>query len=116
MNKREEKIEAMIAEAKKLGLNISDDLITKVVIGLGPSIYKKASELVSCSQPKELETIKNNFLKKKLGLTNSDEELDSAIKEVCEQLGKSNRAKRRVHFYALLAMKFNKESVYDITK
>jgi len=113
MSQRDDKIEAMIAETKKLGLTISDDLITKVVIGLGPSVYKKASELVSCSQAKELDTIKNNFLKKKLGLTNSDEELNSAIKEVCAELGTSNRAKKRVHFYALLAMKFNKESVYD---
>jgi hypothetical protein len=113
MSQRDDKIEAMIAEAKKLGLTISDDLITKVVIGLGPSVYKKASELVSCSQAKELETIKNSFLKKKLGLTNSDEELQTAIKEVCQELGTSNRAKKRVHFYALLAMKFKKESVYD---
>ncbi len=113
MSQRDDKIEAMIAEAKKLGLTISDDLITKVVIGLGPSVYKKASELVSCSQPKELETVREKFLKKKLGLTNSDEELNIAIKEVCEELGTSNRAKKRVHFYALLAMKFNKESVYD---
>jgi len=52
-------------------------------------------------------------LKKKLGLTVDDKELDKAIQEVCEQLGTSNRAKKRVHMYALLAMKFNKTSVYD---
>jgi hypothetical protein len=112
MSKRDEKIEVMIAEAKKLDLNISDDLITKVVIGLGPSVYNKNSELVACGQAAELETVKNSFLKKKLGLENSDEELDAAIKEVCEELGSSNRNKKRVHFYALLAIKFNKESVY----
>ncbi len=112
MSKRDEKIEAMIAEAKKLDLNISDDFMSKVVIGLGPSVYKKDSESVACGQAKELETVKNNFLKKKLGLTNDDVELDAAIKEVCEQLGSSNKSKKRVHFYALLAMKFNKESVY----
>jgi len=113
LSKRDDKIEAMIAEAKKLNLNISDDLITKVVIGLGPSVYKKDSEIVACGHPKELETVKNNFLKKKLGLTLDDAELDKAIKEVCEQLGSSNRAKKRVHMYALLAMKFDKVSVYD---
>jgi hypothetical protein len=112
MSKRDDKIEAMIAEAKKLGLSISDDLMSKVVIGLGPSVYKKDSESVACGQVKELETVKKNFLKKKLGLTNDDAELDAAIKEVCEQLGTSNKSKKRVHFYALLAMKFNKESVY----
>ena len=112
MSKRDDIIEAMIAEAKKLNLSISDDLIKKVTIGLGPVIYNKDTATVACGQPKELETVKNNFLKKKLGLTNSDEELDAAIKEVCKELGTSNRSKYRVHFYALLAMKFNKESVY----
>ena len=113
MSKRDDKIEAMIAEAKKLNLTISDDLITKVVIGLGPSIYNKNSEIVACTKPNELETIKNNFLKKKLGLTDDDARLDEAIKEVCEELGTSNRSKKRVHMYALLAMKFDKVTVYD---
>jgi len=112
MSKRDDKIEAMIAEAKKLDLNISDDLITKVVIGLGPSVYNKNSELIACGKAEELVTVKERFLKSKLGLENSDEELDSAIQEVCEKLGKSNRSKKRVHFYALLTIKFNKESVY----
>jgi len=112
MSKRDEKIKAMIAEAKKLDLNISEDLITKVVIGLGPSVYNKDSELIACSKTDELATVREKFLKSKLGLENSDEELDSAIQEVCEKLGKSNRSKKRVHFYALLAIKFNKESIY----
>jgi malonyl CoA-acyl carrier protein transacylase len=112
MGKREEVIEAMIAEAKKLNISISDDLISKVAVGLGPVLYNRDRATVACGQADELETVKTNFLKKKLALTNSDEELDAAIKEVCEQLGKSNRSKFRVHFYALLAMKFNKESIY----
>ncbi len=113
MSKRDEKIAAMIEEAKKLNLPISDDLITKVAIGLGPVLYNKDTATVACGQPAELETVKNNFLKKKLGLTNDDSELDAAIKEVCEQLGTSNRNKYRVHFYALLAMKFNKTDIYN---
>jgi len=112
MSKRDEKIATMIEEAKKLNLSINDDLISKVAIGLGPVLYNKDTATVACGQPKELETVKNNFLKKKLKLTNSDDELDSAIQEVCEQLGSSNRNKYRVHFYALLTMKFNKESIY----
>ena len=112
MTKREEKINAMIAEAKKLNITISDELISKVAIGLGPVLYNKDTATVACGQVTELETVKTNFLKKKLGLTNDDAELDAAIQEVCEQLGKSNKSKYRVHFYALLAMKFNKESIY----
>lgn len=112
MSKRDEAIEKMIGEAKKLNLSISDDLISKVAIGLGPVLYNKDTATVACGQVSELETVKNNFLKKKLGLTNPDNELDVAIKEVCEQLGTSNRSKYRVHFYALLAMKFNKTDIY----
>lgn len=112
MSQRDEKIEAMIAEAKKLNLNISDELISKVAIGLGPVLYNKDTATVACSQASELETVKTNFLKKKLGLTNDDAELDAAIKEVCVTLGTANKSKYRVHFYALLAIKFNKESIY----
>lgn len=112
MSKRDEAIEKMINETKKLNLSISDDLISKVAIGLGPVLYNKDTATVACGQAKELETVKNNFLKKKLGLSNDDSELDAAIKEVCEQLGTSNKSKYRVLFYALLAMKFNKTDVY----
>ena len=42
-----------------------------------------------------------------LGLSD-DPELDAAIKEVCEQLGSSNRNKYRGMFYYLLAVKFGK--------
>jgi hypothetical protein len=113
MGKRDDIIEKMIAEAKKLNLSISDDFISKVTKGLGPVIYNKDTATVACGQPDELETVKKNFLKKKLGLSNDDAELDKAIQEVCLELGSSNKSKYRVHFYALLAMKFNKTDVYD---
>jgi len=112
MSKRDEVIAKMIEEAKKLNLTLSDDLITKVAIGLGPVLYNKDTASVACGQAKELETVRENFLKKKLGLSNPDTELDSAIKEVCEKLGTSNRNKYRVHFYALLTLKFKKENIY----
>ncbi len=112
MSKRDEKIEQYTAEAKKLGLSVSDDLIAKVTVGLGPSIYKKDSETVSCSQTSELETVKKNFLQKKLGLEADDAKFDAAIKKVCEEMGTSNRNKYRALFYAMLTKEFNKESVY----
>ena len=113
MGKRDDIIEAMIAESKRLELDVTDEFITKVTIGLGPVIYNKGTANVACSKKDELETVKKNFLKKKLGLTNDDAELDEAIKEVCEKLGKSNKNKFRVHFYALLAIKFGKTDIYD---
>jgi len=112
MSKRDEKIAQYTAAAKELKLGLSEELISKVTIGLGPSIYKKDSETVSCSQASELETVKKNYLKKKLGLDADDAALDAAIKKVCEAMGSSNRNKYRALFYALLCQEFGKESVY----
>ncbi|MCF6200714.1 MAG: DUF2853 family protein [Hydrogenimonas sp.] len=112
MSKLTEKIEQYTEASKKLKLGLSEDLIEKVTKGLGPSIYNKDAESVSCSSKDELARVRDNFLKKKLGLKESDEKLDAAIKEVCEKLGSSNRNKYRALFYALLTKKFDKESVY----
>jgi hypothetical protein len=95
-----------------LGITDYDaDLLKAVAKGLGPSIYNTDSSKVSCGDEDELTTVKNNFLVKKLGLDDSDSLMD-AIKEVCEQMGSSNRNKYRAVFYYLLVKKFNKESVY----
>jgi hypothetical protein len=82
-----------------------------VTKGLGPSIYNADAETVSGSDPKELETVKNNFLIKKLGLKDSAD-LDKGIAAVIEQYGKSNRNKYRAVVYYLLTKHFKKESVY----
>ena len=112
MGKRDDKIKQYTKASQDLKLGLSDDLIAKVTVGLGPSIYKKDSETVSCSQASELETVKKNFLQKKLGLTADAEKFDAAIKKVCEAMGTSNRNKYRALFYALLTKEFGKESVY----
>ncbi|MGJ1421762.1 DUF2853 family protein [Sphingobacterium spiritivorum] len=111
MSKLDEKVAAYVAEAKKLNLGLDESLIHAVAKGLGPSIYKADAETVAASDKEELARLKNNFLIKKLGLKDSPE-LDAAIAEVIEKLGKSNKNKYRVHVYALLAKKFKKESLY----
>ena len=111
MNQLEEKIEKYLAEAKKLGLDLSEELIKKATKALVPTIYNKDSETVSCSQSHELEVVKKNFVRKKLGVTD-DKKIDEAIKKVCEAMGSSNRTKYRPLFYALLAKELGKESIY----
>ena len=112
MSKLQEKIEFYSQEADKLGIALDTDLFGKVTKGLGPSIYKQDAEVVSCSQEDELTTVKKNFLIKKLGLENN-ESLDTAIAEVCEQMGKSNKNKYRAIFYYLLVVKFEKAAIYN---
>ncbi len=111
MSKFDEKLALYKASFDKLGISYDADLLEKVTKGLGPSIYKNDAETVSCSQESELETVKKNFLLKKLGCKDGPE-LDKAIKAVCEKLGSSNRNKYRAQFYYLLVKEMGKESVY----
>ncbi|OBX21733.1 MULTISPECIES: DUF2853 family protein [Bizionia] len=112
MSKRDELIAKYAVDLKdKLGVNADMDLLTKVTIGCGPSIYNADAATVSGSDASELATVKNNFLIKKLGLKDSPE-LDKGIDMVMEQYGKSNRNKYRAVVYYLLTKHFKKESVY----
>ncbi|QSW89018.1 MULTISPECIES: DUF2853 family protein [Flavobacterium] len=112
MSKREELIAKYAADLKdKCGVTPNMDLLTKVTIGCGPSIYKDDAATVAGSDKSELETVKNNFLIKKLGLKDSPE-LDKGIEAVIEKYGKSNKHKYRVVVYYLLTIHFKKESVY----
>jgi len=113
MTKTEEKIEFYIAEMEKLGISFEKDLFTKVVKGLGPSIFKKDAEVVSCSDDAEVLTVKKNFLIKKHGLEDS-EKLDSAITAVCEKMGKSNKNKYRAIFYYILTEDLDLAANYDV--
>jgi hypothetical protein len=107
--KREEKIALYTKDIKKHYGKVDEDFLFLIVKNLGPSIYKTDAELVSCSDPKELDTVRKNFLVKKLGMDESKEVLDAAIKDVCTQL-KGVRRKYRATFYYTLAKKFKKES------
>ncbi|WP_299683425.1 DUF2853 family protein [uncultured Tenacibaculum sp.] len=113
MSKFDEKVELYTKFMNEKNLSFDADLLTAVTKGLGPSIYKRDAETVSGSDPKELETVKKNFLIKKLGLADGSE-LDDAIAEVVEQIGKSERNKYRAVVYYLLTKKFGKESVYGM--
>jgi hypothetical protein len=86
-------------------------LLTKVTIGCGPSIYDNDAQTVAGSQKTELETVKNNFLIKKLGLKDSPD-LMTAIESVIETYGKSERNKYRAVIYYMLTKHFGKEAVY----
>lgn len=112
MSKRDELITKYAADLKdKIGQTPDMDFLTKVTIGCGPSIYNKDAATVSGSDQSELDTVKKNFLIKKLGLADGPK-LDEAIASVMEAYGKSNRNKYRAVVYYLLAKHFKKESVY----
>ena len=113
MSKLQEKIDLYTGVAEKLDVKIEADLFKLVTKGLGPSIYKEDAELVSCSEKSELETVKKNFLIKKLSLKD-DEKLDAAIQSVCEKMGTSNKKKYRAIFYYLLVKELGAEANYEV--
>ena len=93
MNKKEQLIEKYAEDLKsKCNVNPDMKLLTKVTTACGPSIYKDDSSTVAASDPSEIETIRKNFLIKKLGLSDSPK-LDDGINKVLDLYGKSNRNK-----------------------
>jgi hypothetical protein len=112
MSKRDELIAKYAADLKdKCGVTPDMDLLTKVTIGCGPSIYNADSSTVAGSDQKELDTVKNNFLIKKLGLKDGAD-LDKGIDAVMEKYGRSNKNKYRAVVYYLLTKHFKKEAIY----
>ncbi|MEM1075496.1 MAG: DUF2853 family protein [Pseudomonadota bacterium] len=112
MGKREDLIAQYADDLKnKCGMEPDMDLLTKVTIGCGPAIYDADACTVAASQGSELETVKNNFLMKKLGLSDGPELMD-AINSVVATYGQSERNKYRAVVYYMLTKHFGKEAVY----
>lgn len=111
MSAFDDKLDFLLGEANKLGLNVNLDLFSKVAKGLGPSLYSDDASLVSSSDPDELNRVKTSFLMGKLGISD-DKAMDDALEEVIAQFGSSNRFKYRAIFYYLLVEKFGKASIY----
>ncbi len=112
-SKRDELVEKYAAHIReKFGSSPDINLLESVAKGLGPAIYNRDASTVSGTDEKELETVKNNFLVKKLGMKDSPELMD-AIKKVVSRYGISERTKYRAVVYYMLAKHFKKESVYN---
>ena len=109
-SKRDQKLKLYREDIKKHLGEVDEEFLKIVVKNLGPSIYNKDAESVACSDPKELETVKNNFLVRKLGLPKEDpERLDKEVAKVCEKL-KGVKTKYRATFYYMLAKNLGLES------
>ena len=112
MGKRDELIAKYADDLKtKCGMEPDMELQTKVTIGCGPTIYDADASTVASSQDSELETVKTNFLMKKLGLADGPE-LSEGIAKAVETYGSSERNKYRAVFHYLLVKHFGKESAY----
>lgn len=113
MGKRDELINRYADDLRiKCGVTPDMDLLTKVTIGCGPAIYNVDASTVAGSDPSEIETVKNNFLVRKLKLPDSPD-LVNAIRSAIDTYGQSERNKYRAVIYYLLVKNFGKEAVYE---
>ncbi len=86
-----------------------DTAIEGIVRHCGIALQSRDASLVSFTDKSELERVREKFLKKKLGLSMSDDELDGAIAVIGNKL-KDVRSKNRVTVYYMLADHFGKLS------
>ena len=100
------------ADVKKYVPDADAKAIAGIVRYCGIALQKRDSSLVSFSDKAELTRVRDNFLKKKLGLSIPDPELDQAIMDVSNRM-KGDRSKNRVTTYYLLAEKFGKLSAFN---
>ncbi len=100
------------ADVKKYVAGADDKAIAGIVRYCGIALRGKDSSLVSFSDKQEIARVRDNFLKKKLGLTASDADLDTAIRAVGEKM-KGDRTKNRVTVYYLLAEHYGKLSTFS---
>ncbi|ATQ42056.1 DUF2853 family protein [Caulobacter mirabilis] len=98
-------------DVRKYVPDADQGVIDAIVRYLGIALRNRDSSLVSFSDKTETDRVRENFLKKKLGLTDSDADLDVAIAAVGERM-KADRTKNRVTVYYLLAEAYRKLSVF----
>lgn len=87
------------------------DLLTKVTIGCGPSIYVPDGETVAASDEAEVARIRDGYLKQRLGLPEGVE-LDTGLQQVLDDYGSANQNRYRAVVYYMLCRHFGRESAY----
>lgn len=90
-----------IEDVRKYDAGADEAVVEKIVKHLGIALRNRDSSLVSCTDPKELDRVRTNWIGKKLGVSDEAAAL-AAIDKVCEQLS-ADRTKSRVTFYYLTA-------------
>ena len=99
------------ATVAKYSSNINTAALDKMGRNYALVLSNKDSQFVSCGDESERDTVRANFLQKKLGLTNSEDDLNGAIVAVCVKM-KEDRFKSRLAFYYLLAEHYNKLGMF----
>ena len=100
-----------VADIKKYVPTVDEPAVAGIEKHLGIALHSRDASLVAANDPEELKRVRESFLKK-LGLTESDAELDAALQDVMTRM-KGVHDKSRVTVYYLLADKFGKLDLFQ---
>jgi len=110
MSKFDDVVAKAAEQLEKVGVKADDALLRAVAKSQGPSIYLRDASLVSCGDDAELKRVEDNFIVKKLGVTDAST-IKKAMEGTCAKF-KEVRQKMRVAFYYVLVKDLKKESVF----
>lgn len=99
------------AHVRKYFKDADADAIAGIVKHCGIALHNRDSSHVSFTNKDEVVRVRDHFLKKKLGLTETDAELDKVIHLIGDKM-KGDHSKNRVTVYYLLAEYFGKLSAF----
>ena len=86
------------ADVRKYVPNADEKAIAGIVRYCGIALQKRDSSLVAFTDKEEVARVRDHFLKKKLGLTAPDTDLDKAITTIGERM-RSDQTRNRVTVY-----------------
>jgi len=97
--------EEFLEKVHKYDAGADEDVVKKLYNRLRLAIQNRDASTVACSQKSELETIRDGFCKKTLGLDakHSDDEIMGVLEKVCEEMKEDGGNKHRIPYYYLVA-------------
>jgi fructose-1-phosphate kinase PfkB-like protein len=93
-------IEKAESQIREVGSEVDSELVSEIAGRFSMMLDNKDAMLVSGSDPSELETVRRNFVEKKLGIT--DKEKGAAIVSKIADKMSGIKMKNRVAFYYLI--------------
>jgi hypothetical protein len=96
---------------KKYAKGYNQAAAERIVGHLGIALRNRDSSVVACTDSGELDRVRERWCRGKLGLAHNKNDLDAAIKIVCDKLQPEGGSKSRVTFYYLLAEHFDRLGV-----
>lgn len=98
-------------DVRKYAPDADDGVIAAIVRYCGIALQSRDASLVSFSDPVETGRVRDNYCRKKLGLTEPDDVLDTAIARIGERMN-GDTTRNRVTVYYLLAEHFGKLGLF----